>query len=117
MKKRCTNPACRKEFTPGTVCPHCGKAYPRAALSGDKAVILTCSGKYPLRVIRALRRHKPISLLQGKALVDHCPSLADRGLTLQQARVLQEKLQEVGACAKIVPASNVSGSRVYIPRV
>ena len=32
MKKRCTNGACRKEFSllPGIVrCPHCGKKYPR----------------------------------------------------------------------------------------
>lgn len=36
MKKRCTNSACRKYFIADSVCPYCGKKYPRVHPANQK---------------------------------------------------------------------------------
>ena len=73
MKKRCTNPACRRYFTPrqayGSVtCPHCGKTY---GPMGLVSVMLT--GVVPgkkMAVVKAFWKQNGNQLRQAKQLVD-----------------------------------------------
>lgn len=65
MKKRCTNSACRKIFTADSVCPYCGKEYPRIP-SIDHEVYLINVGKSKFRVAEAFRSlDKSTSLLEA----------------------------------------------------
>lgn len=73
MKKRCTNSACRKMFVADSVCPYCGKEYPRIP-SVDHEVHLVNSGMnivHTIFVIRSL--DKDLSLFETRKMVQNCP--------------------------------------------
>lgn len=101
MKKRCTNSACRKTFTADSVCPYCGKEYPRIS-SIDHEVYLLNGGRNKVRTILAIRTlDKSLSLLEMKKMVENCPCVIGKGMTQKDAMLWCRVLNEVGASAKI----------------
>lgn len=101
MKKRCTNSACRKTFTVDSVCPYCGKEYPRIP-SINHEVVLVKSGKNKVHTIFTIRcLDKSLSLSEMKKMVDNCPSVIGKGLTQKEASVWCKVLYEAGAEAKM----------------
>ena len=83
--KRCTNSSCRREFKLSTtVCPHCGKKYPRGGfdpgLRGQYAVVLTHVGPSKLSTIKVIRFRTGLGLRDAKTIIDNTPSLVARTL-------------------------------------
>lgn len=78
MKKKCTNSACRRAFTPrqegGAVrCPHCGKTYPRmtaAETAHPQLVICGWIGSRKIEAIQKLRRQFGLGLRELKELLE-----------------------------------------------
>ncbi len=102
MKKRCTNSACRKFFLPDSVCPFCGKKYPRIP-SINHDVYLVDSGKKKIKTVCVIRNlDARLSLLEIKTLVDNCPCVIKKELPLKDAQLWYEELKKVGASAKII---------------
>ena len=101
MKKRCTNSACRKMFIADSVCPFCGKEYPRIP-SIDHEVVLVNSGMTEVLTIIAIRRlDKSLSLLETKNMVENCPCVVGKGMPRKDALLWCKVLSEAGASAKI----------------
>lgn len=101
MKKRCTNSACRKIFTADSVCPYCGKEYPRIP-SIDHEVYLINVGKSKFRVVEAFRSlDKSTSLLEAGKKLSNCPCVIGKGMTREDAMLWCRVLGEAGAFAKI----------------
>lgn len=102
MKKRCTNPACRRVFTPraahrGVVCPHCGKVYPRASYSGEKEVYLELYQWMPhaqkLSSIKRLRTRAGLGLRQAKEILDRLDQKPYALGPMSLAQAAQEQTQ------------------------
>lgn len=79
MKKKCTNSACRRVFTPwqeGGVakCPHCGKAYPRLKPTENRVPTLVLTGLKPnirkVYPVKKLRKTLQLGLKDCKLLID-----------------------------------------------
>ena len=101
MKKRCTNSACRKTFAADSVCPYCGKEYPRIP-SIDHEVYLVNSGRNKVRTIFAIRTlDKSLSLLEMKNMVENCPCVVGKRMTRKDAVLWCKVLCEDGASAKV----------------
>lgn len=101
MKKRCTNSACRKVFVVDSVCPYCGKEYPRLP-SIDHEVFLVNSGKNKMLTIFAIHSlSKSLSLLEMKKMVENCPCVIGKGMTRKDAMLWCKVLSEAGANVKI----------------
>lgn len=102
MKKRCTNSACRKSFIADSVCPYCGKRYPRLpSLNYD--VYLVDSGNRKFQTLKIfLELNKGISVLEGKRMVVNCPCIIGKGLPKKEAELWCNELLKVGAIAKIL---------------
>ncbi len=137
MKKRCTNPSCRKEFRVeplSTVCPHCGKKYPRVSAhfnimrdgkAGTWSVILTRCGPQKLATIKALRKMSgfefgvskgTISLKHGKMLIDNPPSLAAVNLSFKDAETWVGAIQAADSQAIMVRTRKLKKMRVFVYR-
>lgn len=119
--KRCTNSSCRRVFKVNSlVCPHCGKKYPRGTVDLDMrglyAVVLTYAGISKLRVIRVVRSAAALSLREGKALVDHAPSMIVTGFQKSQAEALKAEIRAAGGDAMIVPASRGTKGVFVLPK-
>lgn len=119
--KRCTNSSCRREFKlETTVCPHCGKKYPRANTALDKNnrydVVLTYCGPSKLLTIKVIRKHTGLGLRDSKELTDHTPSLIGRRFRASQAEVLREEIRAAGGDAMIVPANRGAKGVFVLPK-
>lgn len=105
MKKRCTNPSCRKLFVANVMCPHCGKKYPRLQRIqrnvGLFDVQLVSCGfrKYP--AFSVLYRHFNMSVGEAKGQVDACPTVVATGVPQEEANRLASLLEETGATVKV----------------
>lgn len=101
MKKRCTNSACRKIFEVDSVCPYCGKEYPRIASIEHDVYLVKC-GSNKVRTIFAIRiLNKNLSLIEIKKIVDNCPCIVGKGMTGKDAMLWCKVLSEAGALAKM----------------
>ena len=101
MKKKCTNSACRKVFAADSVCPHCGKEYPRIPSIAHE-VLLINSGKNKVHTYIALRSlDRSLSLLDIKKMVKNCPCVIGRDMTRKEALLWCRVLNEAGASAKL----------------
>ena len=119
--KRCTNSSCRREFKlETTVCPHCGKKYPRANTALDKSkrydVVLTYSGISKLQTIKVIRKHTGLLLRDSKVLIDHTPSLIGRRFLASQAETLRKEIREAGGDTMIVPSSRGTNGVFVLPK-
>lgn len=73
MKKRCTNSACRRVFSPVEgACPYCGKTYPRMGNILLVDIVLTGYEKGPakIRAVKALRDLYHSSLRESCKMVE-----------------------------------------------
>lgn len=124
MKKKCTNSACRRAFTPvmeegGVQCPCCGKSYPRLSIpeAERRALILSLSGMPELRervaLVKQIRTSLGWSLREAKEAVDRMSTqplvipLADPS----QARVLAEEWASLGVNVSIDSREKISQPR------
>lgn len=105
MKKRCTNSACRKLFILGTICPHCGKQYPRIPAKRTPIVLaeiaLSNIGPSRLKTLFVLHERFDMSLLEAKRCVDNCPSIIATDIPLKEAEDLIGMFEKIGATACI----------------
>lgn len=100
-EKRCTNSACRKMFVADSVCPFCGKEYPRIPCIGHD-VVLENSGRNKVLTIFAIRSlDKSLSLTEMKEMVENCPCVVGKGMPRKDALLWCKILSEVGASARI----------------
>ena len=109
MKKRCTNSECRKWFVIDSVCPHCGKQYPRIR-AGKKPLVLVDlllidTGQSKLRTALILHDRFEMSLHEAKSFLDVLPAKVATGITLQEADDLIELFRRVGATATVLSSS------------
>ena len=125
--KRCTNSSCRREFKLSTtVCPHCGKKYPRggfdpglrvdSGLRGQYAVVLTHVGLSKLSTIKVIRFRTGLGLRDAKTIIDNTPSLVATGITASQAITLRDEIQAEGSSAIVVPASRGKKGVFVLPK-
>ena len=119
MKKRCTNSSCRKVFRVETrSCPYCGKQYPRQIPAFDKrdqfAVVLTDWETYA--VIRAMRKHTGMSLLDAKTITDNIPGQVCTGIRRSQAEALKAEIRDAGGDAMIIPARRGTRGIFVLPK-
>lgn len=105
MKKRCTNSACRKLFILDTICPHCGKQYPRIPAKRTPIVLaeiaLSNIGPSRLKTLFVLHERFDMSLLEAKRCVDNCPSIIATDIPLKEAEDLIGMFEKIGATACI----------------
>lgn len=102
MKKRCTNSACRKIFAVNSVCPHCGKEYPRlpaVQIRLDVVLISFTTGK----VIALKRLHDitGMSINEGKAVIWGETSIIRKGVSEEEGKALKKRLKAVGIIAEV----------------
>lgn len=128
--KRCTNSSCRREFKLSTtVCPHCGKKYPRGGfdpglrvdpgLRGQYAVVLTHVGTVftsKLSTIKVIRFRTGLGLRDAKTIIDNTPSLVATGITASQAITLRDEIQAEGSSAIVVSASRGRKGVFVLPK-
>lgn len=119
--KRCTNSSCRKVFrVESTTCPHCGRQYPRQIPAFDKrgqfTVVLTYWGISKLAVIKVLRKHTNLGLLDAKTITDNVPSLVSTGIRWLQAEALKDDIRAVGGDAMILPAGRGTKGIFVLPK-
>lgn len=101
MKKRCTNSACRKIFVVDSVCPYCGKEYPRISTIEHDVYLVKCGGNKG-RTIFAIRiLNKNLSLVEAIKIVDNCPCIVGKGMMRKDAMLWCKVLSEAGALAEI----------------
>ena len=114
MKKRCTNPSCRRYFTPrredGTmICPYCGKRY--AAHGLVRVELVGCVPMNRIGLYKALKSRYGLSLREARTLLDRLPSapmLLGSWMPEEAARTAREwekmgalvRLSEEGAVAR-----------------
>lgn len=114
--KRCTNPSCRREFKlEATVCPHCGKEYPRVKNSLYAVILISC-GPSKLDMIRVIRHYTSLGLKDSKDIVDHAPSLVGKGFQSSKAKELKADIRVVGGRALIVPGSHSMQGVFVLPK-
>lgn len=138
VKKKCTNSACRRVFTPrlepaGVVCPHCGKVYPRAGVSDCCQVYLELTGLDPdrskLQAIKRLRAATGLGLRDAMRALDRLPQGSlflgpmSREEAARQARGWQElkvtariSRRGIGAVPLLVPEVPAPTCRVVMTR-
>lgn len=119
--KRCTNSSCRREFKlETTICPHCGKKYPRANTTLDRNrcydMVLTYYGLSKLQTIKVIRKHTGLGLKDAKALVDYTPSLIGKRVRASQAEALRAEIRAAGGDVTIVPASRGTKGVFVLPK-
>ena len=138
MKKRCTNSACRKEFTlqPGTaMCPHCGKRYPRhfsvphqwkdvrphragkTAMVKNRtfAVVLTgWQGTNRLSIVRFIREQNGCGLRDAIAATKR-PTVIGRQMRWETAEALALGLEREGGTVAIVPSDEAANHGALLP--
>ena len=114
MKKKCTNSACRRVFTPQKdrivpTCPHCGKIYPRMKNQEQYLVILVGRdlGRSPLAAIKKYR-----GLTGCKLRIAHkvIRELAQRPVLLARLSPMQAQAEaalweNLGVLVRLVPAT------------
>lgn len=109
MKKRCTNSACRRWFQVDSVCPYCGKAYPRLPAARCAVELEGYDEKKKIAVMRTLRMvSKNLSLVEAREIVRTCPCIICRDVDRKEAHRWCAALDRVGAHTKIISA-NISG--------
>ena len=102
MKKRCTNSACRKIFEADSVCPYCGKEYPRIASIEHDVYLINC-GSNKVRTIFAIRiLNENLSLVETKKIVDNCPCIVGKGMMRKDAMLWCKVLSEAGALVEML---------------
>lgn len=105
MKKRCTNSACRKQFLADTVCPHCGKEYPRikhncSNIFLSEVQLISC-GSRMFPAFSVLYKHFKMSVEEAKRHVFACPTVVATGVPQEEANRLASLLEETGATVKV----------------
>ena len=110
MKKRCTNSSCRKLFTADSVCPYCGKEYPRIPVDGREhpryfktfhEVRLNDYGNNKIAVIKELRELTRMSLAEAKYAVESAPCLIWTDESAVVANEWFERLSKAGASVSL----------------
>jgi len=105
MKKRCTNSACRKVFRRDSVCPFCGKEYPRLldVQPNTVSVILVNNGNNRIVTCKVLcKLNVKLSLTEARQKVfGSFPCVIGEGLSRQEAIKWCEELNKTGALAKV----------------
>lgn len=119
--KRCTNSSCRREFKLSTtVCPHCGKKYPRGSfdpdLRGQYAVVLTHVGPNRLKAAKMVRSRMGVGLKDAVTIINNTPSLVATGITASQANTLRDEIRAEGSVAIVVPASRGRKGVFVLPK-
>lgn len=102
MKKRCTNSACRKIFAVNSVCPHCGKEYPRLPAVRIRLDVVLISFTTP-RIITLKRLHDitGMSINESKAVIWGETSIIRKGVSEEEGKALKKRLKAVGVIAEI----------------
>lgn len=112
MKKKCTNSACRRMFTPwqegGIVkCPHCGKVYPRLKPSQTAIPTLLlldwkpgCSKSAGTRALRDLLKLNARDTILTLREMKDAP-IAIRELPPDRARHLQAEMETLGFITRL----------------
>lgn len=114
MKKRCTNSACRKLFILDTICPHCGKQYPRIPAKRTPIVLaeiaLSNIGPSRLKTLFVLHERFDMSLLEAK----RCISRLDYGkkYCTESITVDEQALQR--AIVRALNRFNVEDEATYL---
>ena len=128
MKKRCTNPSCRRVFQVETCscpfcglvtesCPYCGKIYPRSRPVADRyAVVLIYTGRSKLSVAKVIRHTTGLGLRDAVTIIDNIPSLVVTGYLRSQAEALKADFRAVGGDARIIPASKGTHGIFVLPK-
>ena len=110
MKKRCTNSSCRKLFTADSVCPYCGKEYPRIPVDGREhpryygvfyKVRLNDYGKNKIAVIKELRILTGLGLAERKTMVESSPCIIWSGESEAEANEWLDRLSKAGASVSL----------------
>lgn len=101
MKKRCTNSACRKIFTADSVCPYCGKEYPRIPSIAHEVYLINSGRSIGFTALAIRRFDKNLSLAEAKRKAEDCPCVISKEMTQKDAMLLCEILRKGGASAKI----------------
>lgn len=101
MKKRCTNSACRKFFTADSVCPYCGKEYPRIPSIAHEVYLINSGRRIGFTALAIRRFDKNLSLTEAKRMAENCPCVINKEMTQKDAMLLCEILRKGGASAKI----------------
>lgn len=110
MKKRCTNSSCRKLFTADSVCPYCGKEYPRIPVDGREhpryfktfhEVRLNDYGSNKIAVIKELRELTRMSLAEAKTMVESSPCIIWSSESEAEANEWLDRLSKAGASVSL----------------
>ena len=64
-------------------------------------VVLTATGDKKIQVIKVVRELTGLGLKEAKDLVDGAPQKVKEGVSKDEAKAAQEKLQEVGAVVEV----------------
>ena len=72
-----------------------------AKQKGDSTVVLTDAGDRKLKVISIVRSVKKCSLKEAKKIVETVPSIVVDNVTADEARIVKNRLEQVGAYAEI----------------
>ena len=64
-------------------------------------VILSSSGDKKIQVIKEVRAITALGLKEAKALVDEAPKPVKQGVSKEEAALIKQKLEEVGAVVEI----------------
>ena len=78
MKKRCTNSACRKIFTADSVCPYCGKEYPRIPSIAHEVYLINSGRRIGFTALAIRRFDKNLSLTEAKRMAENCPCVINK---------------------------------------
>lgn len=81
MKKRCTNSACRKIFTADSVCPYCGKEYPRIPSIAHEVYLINSGRRIGFTALAIRRFDKNLSLTEAKRMAENCPCVINKEMT------------------------------------
>jgi ribosomal protein L7/L12 len=71
--------------------------------SGDLELVLIAPGPTPIALIRKIREITGFGLMDGRALLEACPSVVVTGLSELRAAELRDALESAGAMADIRP--------------
>ena len=72
-----------------------------AAEQTEFNVILSSIGNAKIQVIKAVREITGLGLKEAKALVDGCPSSLKEGVSKDEAKEIQDKIEGVGGAVEV----------------
>ncbi len=97
--------AIQDKFGVTPMAPVAAMAAPTAAAAVEEKtafdVVLNAAGDKKIQVIKVVRELTGLGLKEAKDLVDGAPQKVKEGVTKDEAKAAQEKLQEVGAVVEV----------------